>query len=195
MLVSPILPNRTYSQFSGISNGTSSAIHTGSFLPTFSYGKLSVAKICNILRRWRQKATALFKNAVKTCRQIQKSDGGKCRHLQNIGNHDGKKCRHILKVTAKSAVISHYQGFQGLFPWPEAFWRWRHKCVSGKRLRIYEEKSQRIRHAILRASRYKEISHSILQSFHPTNKNKQADRQVHPTAFIQIKQAHPRHRM
>ena len=71
----------------------------------------------------------------------------------------------------------------------------RHKCVSGKRLRIYEEKSQRIRHAILRASRYKEISHSILQSFHPTNKNKQADRQVHPTAFIQIKQAHPRHRM
>ena len=144
---------------------------------------------------WRQKATALFPNAVKKRRQIQKSDGRKCRHSQKAENCDGKKCRQIPKVTAKSAVISRYQGFQELFTWPEAFWRWRHKCVSGKRLRIYEEKSQRIRHAILRASRYKEISHSILQSFHSTNKNNPADRQAYPTVFIQIKQAHPRHRM
>ena len=135
-------------------------------------------------KKWRQKMPSFAKS-----RKLWR---------QKVPSHPksgGKKCRHISKVTAKSAVISHYQGFQGFFPWPEAFWRWRHRCVSGKRLRIYEEKSQRIRHAILRASRYKEISHSILQSFHPTNKNKQADRQAHPTAFIQIKQAHPRHRM
>ena len=30
------VPNRTHSQLSGISNGTSSAMHTSSFLPTFS---------------------------------------------------------------------------------------------------------------------------------------------------------------
>lgn len=135
-------------------------------------------------KKWRQKMPSFTKSR-KLWRQKVPSNP----------KSGGKKCRHILKVTAKSAVISYYQGFQGPFPWPEAFWRWRHKCVSGKRLRICEEKSQRIRHAILRASRYKEISHSILQSSHPTNKNNPADRQAHPTVFIQIKQAHPRHRM
>ena len=63
---------------------------------------------------WRQKATALFKNAVKTCRQIQKSDGRKCRHSQNIGNHDGKKCRQIPKVAANNAVI--YQKWRQNLP-------------------------------------------------------------------------------
>lgn len=52
----------------------------------------------------------------KPAAKFKKVTGRKCRHSQNIENHDGKKCRHISKVTAKSAVISHYQGFQGLRP-------------------------------------------------------------------------------
>ena len=135
-------------------------------------------------KKWRQKMPSFTKRR-KSWRQKVPSNP----------KSGGKKCCHILKVTAKSAVISHCQGVQGLFPWPEAFWRWRHKCVSGRRPQVYEGKFKRIRHAILRASRYKEISHSILQSSHPTNKNNPADRQAHPTVFIQIKQAHPRHRM
>ena len=76
---------------------------------------------------WRQKVTALFKNAVKTCRQIQKSDGRKCRHSQKAENCDGKKCRQIQKVAAKNAVIYQkwrqnlpsfhiIRGFRGLSP-------------------------------------------------------------------------------
>ena len=63
---------------------------------------------------WPQKATALFKNAVKTCRQIQKSDGRKCRHSQKAENHDGKKCRQIQKVAANNAVI--YQKWRQNLP-------------------------------------------------------------------------------
>ena len=79
-------------------------------------------------KKWRQKMPSFAKSR-KLWRQKVPSNP----------KSGGKKCRHVSKVTAKSAVISHYQGFQGLLPWPEAFWRWRHKCVSGKRLRIYEE--------------------------------------------------------
>lgn len=97
---------------------------------------------------------------------------------------DGKKCRHFT-----------LSGVSGAFPLTRSI------LAVTSQMRIWQEtpsirrNAKRIRHAILRASRYKEISHSILQSFHPTNKNKQADRQAHLTVFIQIKQAHPRHRM
>lgn len=97
---------------------------------------------------------------------------------------DGKKCRHFT-----------LSGVSGAFPLTRGI------LTVTSQMRIWQEtpsirrNAKRIRHAILRASRYKESSHSILQSFHPTNKNKQVDRQAHPTAFIQIKQAHPHHRM
>ena len=97
---------------------------------------------------------------------------------------DGKKCRHFT-----------LSGVSGAFPLTRSI------LAVTSQMRIWQEtpsirrNAKRIRHAILRASRYKESSHSILQSFHPTNKNKQVDRQAHPTAFIQIKQAHPHHRM
>ena len=64
--------------------------------------------------RWQQKATALFQNAVKKRRQIQKSDGRKCRHSQKAENCDGKKCRQIPKVAANNAVI--YQKWRQNLP-------------------------------------------------------------------------------
>ena len=101
--------------------------------------KKVTAKSDDILPKCRQKAPSNSKKWRQKMPSFRK-----CRKLwrQKVPSNPksgGKKCRHILKVTAKSAVISHYQGFQGHFPWPEAFWRWRHKCVSGKRLRVYEE--------------------------------------------------------
>ena len=116
------------------------------------------------------------KSAVKSQKWRQK--------MPSYIKSDGKKCRHFT-----------LSGVSGAFPLTRSI------LAVTSQMRIWQEtpsirrNAKRIRHAILRASRYKEISHSILQSFHPTNKNKQADRQAHPTVFIQIKQAHPRHRM
>ena len=116
------------------------------------------------------------KSAVKSQKWWQK--------MPSYIKSDGKICRHFT-----------LSGVSGAFPLTRSI------LAVTSQMRIWQEtpsirrNAKRIRHAILRASRYKEISHSILQSFHPTNKNKQADRQAHPTAFIQIKQAHPHHRM
>ena len=110
-----------------------------------------------------------------------------------------QKWRQIMPSYIKSdGKICHHFTLSGV---SGAFSLTRSILAVTSQMRIWQEtpsirrKPKRIRHAILRASRYKEILHSILQSFHPTNKNNPADRQAHPTVFIQIKQAHPRHRM
>jgi len=60
---------------------------------------------CGFLYGENWNVTAKSAGILQKCRQIQKSDGRKCRHSQNIENHDGKKCRQIPKVAANNAVI------------------------------------------------------------------------------------------
>lgn len=116
------------------------------------------------------------KSAVKSKKWRQK--------MPSYIKSDGKICRHFT-----------LSGVSGAFPLTRGI------LAVTSQMRIWQEtpsirrKPKRISRAIPRASRYKEIIQFILQSSHPTNKNNPADRQAHPTAFIQIKQAHPHQRM